>query len=985
MSKEVELTPDELLIQGTCAVLVDGKINGTAWLVNKEGYLLTAGHVLGTKRLERDRVEVRFADDIPHVAHKIAWGFDWDLGLDFAVLQLSSPFPERQPLPVSLAESVEGKLRAFGYGKTMENRAKGVGEFLGPFDPNDNASARLFSLDSKQLGEGGFSGSAVYSDRLGAVVGLITNATTQGTGAQRDTVLAMPLYRVAKHWDRLYRTRHEIQINLPGLLKMLGSNIYAEPDVAVRELVQNAHDTCILRGKQEPGLAPRIDIAFDKDARTLTFSDNGLGMTDRELHDYLSTIGQGFTRIQRDRLRDAAAQEALLLIGQFGIGLLSAFSVADTVEVYTRSVQPNTPGFKWVCQGDIDYTVEPAQGLPLGTRMVLHLSDHSLILLDEGRLRRAIKKYADFLSIPIYLHGSQANICIPPWSEGRETKYADYIKDRYDLYPLVTLPFHITEPLPLDGLLFVPMIPFELTRDFGEVDIYISRMFIKSNDKVLLPVWARFIKGVINSPALMPTVSRDEVVRNEHYETVQSLLGEIILQYLAFLEEKDPDTLDMVVGAYNNTIKARSIDDDAFFERICDLVRVQTSDGSMSMKAYLAKSDGVIYYFSERGTGTQHKLLFAHKGLPVIDASWGVEEDFLEKYAQHKRVKLERLEAGSGIIFQPLETADEKWGDLERQFRLQVHKDAKVVAFDPHTVPAVLVAKPMDREDKELGQMQALGQEIGFSSGQIRSLFQSMARDKAIRAAGDDTILHLNINNPLMQQLRDMNRNETFQLALTAIYNNAMMFAHHYVSPENAEIIFTTNNAAISNMIGSTRALEELQGASARMEIELNELQRKMPQVKLSQHRSCFFAYPFRDEFHRLRDEIAQILKENYGIQLTATSLEQRGTNIVEDIKNQIAAAHFGIADITGNNPNVLWELGLMIGYSKPVIILKDQADESPTPFDVHGEYRLTYRIVKDPSTGTTEYALLEKGLERNLKPIFTRLPELERAERQSE
>jgi len=228
-----------------------------------------------------------------------------------------------------------------------------------------------------------------------------------------------------------------------------------------------------------------------------------------------------------------------------------------------------------------------------------------------------------------------------------------------------------------------------------------------------------------------------------------------------------------------------------------------------------------------------------------------------------------------------------------------------------------------------------------------------------------------------MQQLRDMNRNETFRLALTAIYNNAMMFAHHYVSPENAEIIFSTNNAAISAMIGNARALEAVQATSAKMEIELGEFKRKMPQVKLTEHRSCFFAYPFQDRFHALRDETKRILESEYGIQLMATSIEMKDSSIVEDIKNQIAEAHFGIADITGNNPNVLWELGLMIGYGKPVIILKDQTDTEETPFDLYGRYRITYQIVKDDATGVVEYALLEQGLERNLKRIFAQHPDL--------
>ena len=179
--------------------------------------------------------------------------------------------------------------------------------------------------------------------------------------------------------------QHEIKINLPGLLKMLGSNIYAEPDVAVREMIQNAHDTCIIRQTKDKTFDPRIAVSFDKAAKTLTFSDNGAGMTEDELHNYLSTIGEGFTKIQKDALKGAGAQEALLLIGQFGIGLLSAFSIAETVEVLTKSYRSGASGFKWVCGGDIHYTVDPIHKVEIGTQVVLRVTDSNLVLLDETR------------------------------------------------------------------------------------------------------------------------------------------------------------------------------------------------------------------------------------------------------------------------------------------------------------------------------------------------------------------------------------------------------------------------------------------------------------------------------------------------------------------------------------------------------------------------------------------------------------------------
>jgi molecular chaperone HtpG len=797
-------------------------------------------------------------------------------------------------------------------------------------------------------------------------------------------------------------TSHQIQINLPGLLRMLGENIYADPEVAVREMIQNAHDGSIIRmTKQAEFKNPAIHLTFDKARRTLTIADNGTGMTEEELHKNLATIGESFTRMQKEDLRGKQREEAALLIGQFGIGLLSAFAIARQVEFYTRSYQGGSHGLKWTCAGDINYTVEKVAKDDVGTRVVLHVLDSKLDLLDEKRLRQAVKKYADFLPIPIQLNGSQVNTGTPPWerTDDEQFDYEEYLQQRYDLFPLAVIPFdtrsmeaEAQRDMPnVAGILFIPLIPFELTRDFGEVDVYVSRMFVKGNEKDLLPRWARFVKGVINSPDLTPTLSRGELVVDDNYKKIREFLGAVVLGYLRMLQQKAPEKLKLIVGAYNNTIKARAMDDDAFFDAVCDLVRVSTDRGQITMSEYLAKSANIIYYFAERGTATQHKLLFAHKGLPVIDASWGQEEEFLEKYAERKGVKIERLAAGAGVIFKVLETVDEKWQALERDFERTVRRAAKAVEFEPETVPAVLVAKPLDKDDKGLAEIDVLGANLGLARTQIKEMFLRMARTKKEIASGDDTILNLNTKNPLMRQLRELPRNDTFYLALTCIFNNAMMFAHHYVSPENAGIIFSGNNDAFSAMIANAKALGIEQSERAKLEIERDELKRRTESmtdelkrrgesVTLDKERSCFFAYPFQDEFHRLKDELARVLKIRWGVRLKTTGVEMRDSNVVADIEKQISAAHFGIADITGNNPNVLWELGVMMGLKKPVVILKDQADTATTPFDVHGNRRIEYQIAKSKALGRVAYAFLEDGLEHSIKYLLDFFPEIKNA-----
>jgi molecular chaperone HtpG len=639
-----------------------------------------------------------------------------------------------------------------------------------------------------------------------------------------------------------------------------------------------------------------------------------------------------------------------------------------------------------VCAGDIHYSVEANAKPEPGTRVILHLLDSKIALLDEERLRLAIKKYADFLSIPIYLNGNQANACTPPW-ESKHTdlsEYSEYIQARWSLIPLGVIPFNTEEKssdstlLKVSGLLFIPMIPFELTRQFGEVDIYISRMFIKANDKDLLPRWASFVKGVINTSDLTPTLSRGEIIVDAAYQQIRALLGQVIIAYLDWLQTQDPNKLTMLVGAYNNTIKGHALEDDDFFDRIGDLVRVNTDTGLMPMRDYLAKSKGIIYYFAERGSGTQHKMLFADKGLPVIDASWGVEEAFLERYSQRRNVKIERLAADSGLLFKTLETVDEKWQDLERAFHSQVHKEAKAVEFDPNTVPAVLVSRPLSQDEKRGAEIDAMGAQLGLGSSAIKQMFNQMAKQKSQRAAGEDMLLHLNARNPLIRQLRDMPRNETFYLALTCIYNNAVMFSQHYVSPENAEIIFTANNSAFSAMIATAQALAQEKQERAKVEMERDKLKRQLPEIQLTEYRSCFFAFDYKiEDNYRLLDYIqAYFMRKGLGIKVMAPAKAMDDLNIHRDMHRQLKQAHFGIAEISNNNLNVLYESGLLHGMGKPLILLQRSDSKDSVPFDILSDYRCKYEVSR--YEGDVQFVWLDKELDKAINTIKRMLPEFD-------
>src|SRR5947209_15299934 len=205
---------------------------------------------------------------------------------------------------------------------------------------------------------------------------------------------------------RTMSERQRFTLHLPGLLKVLAEHLYASKKVGVRELIQNSHDSCVRRRVEggEPDYEPRIDLTADARKRTLTVNDNGFGLTADEITNYLATIGRGYTRELRERLSLDDAATATELIGQFGLGFLSAFLLASEVTLLTRSFQGG-PCYRWHSTGDEYYQLEPGWREEIGTTVELRLKPNVQFLLQEHTLVETVRQYADFLPIPIHVQG----------------------------------------------------------------------------------------------------------------------------------------------------------------------------------------------------------------------------------------------------------------------------------------------------------------------------------------------------------------------------------------------------------------------------------------------------------------------------------------------------------------------------------------------------------------------------------------------------
>jgi len=769
------------------------------------------------------------------------------------------------------------------------------------------------------------------------------------------------------------KKQHQIKIDLPGILKLLGAQIYAEPDVAVREMIQNAHDSCIRRKAKDSSYSmPTISVSFDSEKKTLLFEDNGIGMTEGELHDSLSTIGYSLTRLEGKKLKDEGIRKELLLIGQFGIGLLSAFAVAKQVEIFTKSSKPLTQGKRWNCDGSIDYSMETFQISDPGTKVILYLNEESLVLLDEKRLKRIIKTYADFISIPIFMGGNQVNVCTPPWNGvSGSANLEAYIWERYNMPTLAVLPFHKNSPHLVDGLFFIPDMPSTITRSYGELDVYISRMFVKGEDKSLLPKWAGFIKGIINTTDLNPTLARDNYIRDDALEHIRSMLKDVVSDFLSQLKYQNPDQLEAIITKYNAIIKKSCLNDDTFFRRISDMMQVRTTKGQMSIGEYREKSGDVLLFYSEYGATTQYEYLLSHIDKPVIQADSGLEIKFIEKYAKHANIQCEKVETGSRHFFTVPDAMDKKWKDLEQEFKLVTDKDAKAVSFQPNHFPAIMTNKPKKK------RVVSKNSEKDFEPSSLRKMLHQNTVSGTSANKDNEVVFNLNINSSLMEKLADSPRDKHFRLALAALCHNARLFAKQYITPDNAKDLYLTLNESVEEMVSAiqkTAELKKIRDENEKFKLKIKAMSSDNETIELFDEPSCFFAHPFREsKFHVLRKKISQILSDQYDIRLLSTSEVMLNQTVVDDIRHQIARSHFSIADITGNNPNVLWELGLMFGYQKPVIILKDKTCQEDIPFDVFGYSRVEYISDRDAIDGEWAFLHLEKGLKKNLAFISSK------------
>ncbi|WP_434616902.1 molecular chaperone HtpG [Azospirillum sp. B2RO_4] len=410
--------------------------------------------------------------------------------------------------------------------------------------------------------------------------------------------------------------RLSFQAEVSRLLDIVAHSLYSEKEVFLRELVSNASDACDrLRyaaltqpelSADDPNL--KVRLLVDKDARTLTVADNGIGMNREDLVENLGTIARSGTAAFMKSLEGAEkgdGKKDVNLIGQFGVGFYSAFMAADKVTVLTRKAGENQ-GWRWESDGKGEFTIAETDGLPRGTKIVLHLRDGDDEYLDEARLGGIVRKYSDHIAIPILFgEGDEAkalNSASALWTRSKSEITADQYKEFYHHVghafddPWLTLHWRAEGALEYTNLLYVPSTkPFDLfdPKRAHRVKLYVKRVFITDAAEGLIPPYLRFLRGVVDSEDLPLNISREML---QHNPMLAKIKAGITRRVLSELSKKAKDTenaaeYDTFWENFGAVLKEGLYEDYEHRDDLLKLLRFRTTAGDelVSLEQYVAR------------------------------------------------------------------------------------------------------------------------------------------------------------------------------------------------------------------------------------------------------------------------------------------------------------------------------------------------------------------------------------------------------------
>ncbi|MDP2071052.1 molecular chaperone HtpG [Methylotenera sp.] len=503
------------------------------------------------------------------------------------------------------------------------------------------------------------------------------------------------------------------QAEVKQLLQLMIHSLYSNKEIVLRELISNASDAAdklrfeaIANGALFEGDSElKIRVAFDKDARTVTITDNGIGMSREEVIANIGTIAKSGTKEFFNALSGDQAKDANL-IGQFGVGFYSAFIIADKVTLTTRRAGA-TEAVRWESTGEGDFTLEAAEKSGRGTEVVLHLREGEDEFLSDWKLKTIIRKYSDHITLPIVMKKNEwkegaevatdeeetVNKASALWARSKnditEEEYQEFYKHvSHDFEaPLAYTHSRVEGKQEYISLLYIPgKAPFDLydrDRRHG-IKLYVKRVFIMEDAEKLMPQYLRFVRGVIDTSDLPLNVSREILQSSRDVDAIKAGSVKKVLSLLEDMAENKPEDYTKFYTEFGRVLKEGPGEDFANKDKIASLLRFASTKADsgvqeVSLKDYVARmqpEQDVIYYITADSFAaaqhSPHLEIFRKKGIEVLLMSDRVDEWLLGSLTEFEGKKLQSIAKGD-LDLGKLES------DTEKEIHKKIEEEAKTL------------------------------------------------------------------------------------------------------------------------------------------------------------------------------------------------------------------------------------------------------------------------------------------------------------------
>jgi len=485
-------------------------------------------------------------------------------------------------------------------------------------------------------------------------------------------------------------TQGNINVSVENIFPLIKKFLYSDHEIFLRELISNATDatlklkhlTSIGEIKTDYG-TPKIEVAIDKDAKTLTISDQGIGMTGAEVEKYINQIAFSGAEEFLEKYKDTSKDSGI--IGHFGLGFYSAFMVAEKVEIVTKSYK-DEPAVRWICDGSPVYTLEEADKTERGTDIILHIAEDSTEFLEESRIRELLLKYNKFMPVPIKFGTKTETLPLPEdapkdakaetvevdniinnptpaWTKApSELTDADYKQFYHELYPmqfeepLFNIHLNVDYPFNLTGILYFPKLANGLNIEKDKIQLYQNQVYVTDEVKGIVPDFLMLLRGVIDSPDIPLNVSRSYLQADGAVKKISSYITKKVADKMVSLFNENREDYEKKWNDIKIVIEYGMISEDKFFDKSDKFALYPTTDGKYylwseleeKLKPMQTDKDGNLVLLYATNEHDQHSYIQAanDKGYEVLLLDSPIVPHLIQKLETSKeKISFARVDA----------------------------------------------------------------------------------------------------------------------------------------------------------------------------------------------------------------------------------------------------------------------------------------------------------------------------------------------------